>query len=115
MATTTKLETLGEIAARQSVVTDALRALLDEFGPATTAVSYSEVTPWGTYLRDVQVEDRDAIAESLFERMVSDYIDGRPFCIGTALRYCSLTGMEFDYVRADVIEAAADVLDEVTA
>jgi hypothetical protein len=114
MTTTTKHETLGEIAARQLVLTDALRSLIEEHGAGAAAISCSEVTPWGTYLIDVQVLDDEAAADSVFERMVFLELDGMPFDEALALRYCSLTGMEWDWVHSDVREAAA-ALAEVTA
>jgi hypothetical protein len=99
-------ETLGEVAARQPVITTALRALLDEHGYGAAVRSTVQVTPFGTYLMDVRVIPNDEAAELLFGELVMAEVDGMPFSIEKATRYCALAGIDPYYLMSDVREAA---------
>jgi hypothetical protein len=55
MTTTTATTTLGAVAARQSIITNPMRELLDAYGPAAECEATWDVYPFGTYLRDVRM------------------------------------------------------------
>jgi len=49
------IEALGDVAARQALLTDPMRAMLDEHGPDATVAVLSRHTPFGTYVLEVRV------------------------------------------------------------
>jgi hypothetical protein len=104
-------ETLGQVAELQPVVTAALRTMIAEHGYGALANVTRQVTAFGTYVIDVRPLTDEEAGELLFEEMVNREIDGYPFDESLALRYCDATGMEYDYVRSDVREAAAAVAE----
>ena len=55
MSARTQTTTLGAVCARQSILPDSLRALLNEHGPAAACEATWDVYPFGTYLRDVRI------------------------------------------------------------
>ena len=109
--TTQQIQTLGKVAELQPVVTAALRALIAEHGYGALANVTRNVTAFGTYVVGVHVLTDEQCAELLFEEMVALEIDGMPFNESLALRYCDASGMEYDYIRSDVREAAAAVAE----
>jgi len=108
--TTQQIQTLGKVAELQPVVTAALRALIADHGYGALANVTRMVTPFGTYVVGLRVLTDEEAAELLFDDMVASELDGYPFSESTALRYAELAGMEYDFVRSDVREAAAAVL-----
>lgn len=50
---TVTLETLGAVVARQSVVTNPMRELLENFGPLLYVEVTSRHTPFGTFVLDI--------------------------------------------------------------
>lgn len=55
MSTHTETTTLGAVAARQSIITEPLRSLLDAYGADAVCEATRAVYPFGTYLLDVRM------------------------------------------------------------
>jgi hypothetical protein len=49
------IETLGQVAAREIIQTDPIKALLEKYGPDQVVESVRKVTPFGTFLMGITV------------------------------------------------------------
>jgi len=54
------IETLGELAAKQTIRTDPMRDLLEKYGPDQNVEVTRMVTPWGTFLAGIKIVEETA-------------------------------------------------------
>jgi hypothetical protein len=49
------IETLGQVAAREIIQTNPIKALLEKHGPDQAVITWRKVTPFGTFLTGITV------------------------------------------------------------